>query len=100
MSPDAEDLGPCPICGRPMVPGASTDRHHWVPRKEGGSDWSYMHRICHKKLHSLFTERELAREYASAEQLLAHPDIAAFVKWVRRQPLETVGRHRAPARRR
>lgn len=96
---NAEDLGPCPLCGRPMIPGPSTDRHHWIPRAEGGGGWSYMHRICHKKLHSLFTERELAREYFDAEKLHAHPDIAAFVKWVRKQPLEKSGRHRAPARR-
>ncbi len=97
---DADNLGPCPLCGRPMLPGPSTDRHHWMPRAEGGGPWSYMHRICHKKLHSLFSERELAREYSDAERLLTHPDIASFVKWVRRQPLEKIGRHSKPARRR
>ena len=63
------DLGECPICGRPMLPGASVDRHHFVPRSEGGRETSWVHRICHRKLHSLFTERELAR----------------FIRWVERK---------------
>lgn len=83
-----------------MIDGPSIDRHHWVPRSEGGGDWSTLHRICHKKIHSLFTENELAAVYNSAATLLAHPDIKTFVKWVRKQPPEIVGRHAKPARRR
>ena len=91
-------LGPCPLCGREMVEGPSVDRHHWVPRKEGGGHWDYLHRICHKKLHNLFSERELARVYNNAETLRAHPEIEKFVKWVRRQPPEYMGRHDRPRR--
>lgn len=33
---DGSSLGPCPLCGRPMIAGPSVDRHHWVPKSEGG----------------------------------------------------------------
>ena len=57
----AEDgsLGPCQICGREMLPGESVDRHLWQPKSRGGKQAEYLHRICHRKLHSLFTEKEL-----------------------------------------
>ena len=97
---EAGDLGLCPLWGRPMIKGPSTDRHHWTPRSKGGRDWSYMHRICHKKLHAVFSERELAESFYDVERLRAHPEIASFVKWVRRQPVEKTGRHRSPSRRR
>ena len=79
------DLGECPICGRPMLPGASVDRHHFVPRSEGGRETSWVHRICHRKLHSLFTERELARLYATPEAVRAHPEMQRFIRWVGRK---------------
>ncbi|GBD44784.1 hypothetical protein HRbin40_02274 [bacterium HR40] len=47
-----------------------------------------MHRICHRKLHSLFSERELAGAFSDLERLRAHPDIRRFVDWVRRRPPE------------
>lgn len=90
----AETIGPCPLCGRPMVAGPSLDRHHWVPRSEGGREQILMHRICHRKIHSVFTERELATTYSSPEALRAHPEIARFLKWVRKKPPEYMDRHR------
>jgi hypothetical protein len=93
------DLGPCPLCGRPMTKGAAVDRHHWVPRKHGGAAWSWMHRFCHKKLHSLYDEKTLATKLNSAEALLAEDDLRTFVAWVRRQPPDRVGRHAKPKRR-
>lgn len=93
------DLGPCPICGRPMIAGPSVDRHHWIPRKEGGRDWDWLHRLCHKKLHSLYDEKTLARALPDAESARADPAIAKFVKWARKQPPEASGRHAKPRRR-
>ncbi|MEQ9488050.1 MAG: HNH endonuclease [Alphaproteobacteria bacterium] len=96
---DDKTLGPCPICGRPMIDGASVDRHHWIPKKEGGAEWSHLHRICHKKLHSLFSEKELAASFSTPKALQEQPDIRTFVSWVRKQPAEYVGRHNRPKRR-
>lgn len=87
-------LGPCPLCGRPMVAGPSLDRHHWVPRSEGGREQTLLHRICHRKIHSVLDERALARDYATPESLRAHPEIARFLRWVARKPPEFMDRHR------
>ena len=88
-SPDAgTGLGPCPICGRPMIAGPSVDRHHFLPRVEGGRQSAPVHRICHRKLHTLWSERELARLYRTPEAIRAHPEIRRFVAWLRRKPPE------------
>ena len=91
------NLGPCPICGRQMVEGASVDRHHWVPRTQGGRDSAPLHRICHRMLHRLFSQRELATVYNAPDALADHPDIRAFVAWVQRKPADFVDWPRAPA---
>ncbi len=88
------DLGPCPLCGRAMIEGAGVDRHHWVPKAEGGREQTPMHRVCHKKIHSVLSEKELAASYAAVQALLTHPEIAKFVRWVQRKPPEWNDRHR------
>ena len=48
-----------------------------MPRSKGGRQTEYLHRICHRQIHALFTETELARRYATVEALLAHPEVFA-----------------------
>ena len=96
---EAESLGPCPICGRQMVDGPSVDRHHWVPKLKGGREMSPIHRVCHKKIHALFSEAELARLYNTPEALRDHPEIARFVKWLAKKPPEFNIRHDPPRKR-
>ncbi|WP_119154804.1 HNH endonuclease signature motif containing protein [Caldimonas tepidiphila] len=104
----AEPFGPaakagppvCPLCGRPIVPGPSADEHHLVPVSEGGRDKVLVHRICHRKIHATFSEKELAREFHTWEALRAHPEIAAFVRWVAGKPPEYYDRSVRPRRRR
>ncbi len=90
---DSENLGPCPVCGRPMLKGDSVDRHHWRPKSRGGKESEYLHRSCHRKLHSLFSDKELAAGFATVEQLRQHPEMQKFIRWVRRQSPERVVRH-------
>lgn len=71
-----------------MIAGPSVDRHHFLPRAEGGRDSAAVHRICHRKLHTLWSERELAVLYSTPEAIRAHPEIRRFVDWVRRKPPE------------
>lgn len=75
----------CPLCGRP-IPQQQQDRHHLVPKSKGGRETAFLQRICHRQIHALLTETELARQYASAEALLQHPEIRTFVAWVRTKP--------------
>lgn len=93
-----ELLGPCPICGRLMVAGPSVDRHHWQPKAAGGREAQYLHLICHRKLHSLFTEKELVQKYATPEAVRQHPQMQDFIRWVRRRPPQFIDRHKKPRR--
>lgn len=93
-----EDLGPCPLCGRPLLDGPSINKHHVVPKTFGGRETHWVHVVCHTKIHSVFTERELLHTFNTFEALLEHPDIQAFVKWVQKKPPEFRDRN-APTRR-
>lgn len=75
----------CPLCERP-IPPAQRDAHHLVPKSRGGRQTEALHRVCHRQIHALLTETELARQYATVEALLAHPEIRRFVDWVRTKP--------------
>ena len=75
----------CPLCERP-IPLSQRDAHHLVPKSRGGRHTQYLHRICHRQVHALLTETELARDYNTVDSLLAHPEIARFVAWVKTKP--------------
>lgn len=87
----------CPLCGR-EVPVAQQDAHHLVPRSQGGRETVILHRICHRQIHALLSESELAREYATPQALLRHPQVQAFVQWVCRKPDDFFERSRKTAR--
>jgi 5-methylcytosine-specific restriction endonuclease McrA len=72
----------CPLCER-VIPQAQKDAHHLVPKSKGGRHTEFLHRMCHRQVHALFTETELARHYSTVEALLAHPEVARFVAWYR-----------------
>ena len=97
---NTESLGPCPICGRAMIEGPSVDRHHWVPRKEGGIEATFLHVVCHRMIHRLFDEKALAADFTDPAALREHPDIQRFVAWVRRQPADYVDWPKSPRGRR
>lgn len=75
----------CPVCDRP-IPFAVRDAHHLIPKSRGGAVTVLMHRACHRQIHALFTETELARHYASAEALRAHPEMMKFIHWIKEKP--------------
>ena len=97
--PAVSDQNPlCPLCGRP-IPPEQQDAHHLVPRSRGGTQTQVLHRICHRQLHALFSETELARDYTSIPALRAHPEVARFVAWVRTKPPGFMERTRRSGRR-
>lgn len=75
----------CPLCSRP-IPPSQRDAHHLVPKSRGGRETAWLHRICHRQLHALFSESELASRYNHVEALLAHPEVIRFVQWVKTKP--------------
>ena len=75
----------CPLCDR-VIPPAQADRHHLVPKSKGGLRTAFLHRVCHRQVHALLTENELAGQYATVEALLQHPELQAFVASVKIKP--------------
>ena len=71
----------CPLCGRPLG-NVNVDRHHLVPKTFKGKEQFLIHKICHRKIHSVFTERQLLLTYHTWEALRADPDIQLFIDWV------------------
>src|SRR4051812_21137666 len=88
----------CPLCGRPMVPGPSVNLHHLIPRTYKGTDTIALHRICHSKIHSVLSEKELRDYYHTIDRLRSHPEIARFIRWVARKPPTFTDRHRGGRR--
>lgn len=76
----------CPLCGR-EIPTSQREEHHLVPKLKGGKKTVAMHRICHRTIHALFSESELATRYNSVEALLEHSSVQNFVKWIITKPV-------------
>ena len=76
----------CAICHRELGT-ENISRHHLVPKSKGGTfgDTIMIHNICHQKIHSLFTEKELKETYNTPETLRAHEEMWKFIKWVRKK---------------
>ncbi len=73
----------CPLCGRDLA--KPFNRHHLIPLSKGGKNTSaiLLHKICHDKIHAVFTEMELKKHYNTIERLQQHEEMAKFIKWVR-----------------
>ena len=76
----------CSLCGR-RVPAAMITQHHLIPRERGGKpdDRVPMCRPCHKQIHVLFANRELASFYGELSALRRAPELQSFVRWIRKQ---------------
>lgn len=75
----------CPLCDR-IIPKSQRDEHHLIPKSHGGRQTVVLHRICHRQIHAIFTETELARHYNTIEQLKLQVDLVSFIEWVRLKP--------------
>ncbi len=73
----------CVLCSRQLA--EPFNRHHLIPVSKGGrySPTVLMHKICHDKIHAVFSETELKRHYHTVERLQQHEAISKFIKWVR-----------------
>lgn len=72
----------CPLCQRPLGT-VNIDRHHLVPKTHGGKVQEPIHRICHRKIHATFTEKELEKRFHTWESLRAEEPIKIFIEWVK-----------------
>ncbi len=87
----------CELCGRLTKRG--TTEHHLIPRTCHRNKWfkknftrEEMHTTiavccdCHRAIHDLAPdEKELGRHYNTIDKLRAHPQLARFLEWIRKQ---------------
>lgn len=80
----------CELCER-MVDALTV--HHLYPKSQGRRAGKKLQqlptmrtcRACHRQIHALFSNKELARELDSIEKLRAHPAMEKFLTWVKKQ---------------
>lgn len=80
----------CVICNRAFTEGGKDDEHHLIPKSKGGkySEKIFIHRICHDKIHTVWTDGELANYFHTVDRITHAPEIQAFIKWVAKKPLD------------
>lgn len=73
----------CPICRRNLGT-KNISKHHLLPKSQGGkhSETILIHNICHQKIHSLFTAKDLKANFDTVEKLTANEQMQKFIKWV------------------
>ena len=78
---------PCSLCGRSFDKKRLT-KHHCRPKEKGGTqdDVELLCSQCHGMLHATYTNATLAALYPTIEKLRQAPELAPFIKWVRKQP--------------
>jgi hypothetical protein len=83
---DSNDI--CLLCGRPLA--GPCNKHHLLPLSKGGkgTETVVLHKICHDKIHAVFTEMELKKHYNTIDKLQQNEEIARFIKWVRKREPE------------
>lgn len=86
MSVDSPEL-PCQLCGR-SFPRSGLTKHHTLPKSKGGTydDVELICGQCHSMVHATFTNATLAKVYPTMADLRRAPELAACIRWVRKQP--------------
>ena len=86
----------CLICGRELGDADKISKHHLIPKSNGGRSTPtiLIHNICHQKIHSVFTLKELKDEFHTVEQLTNHEEIKKFIKWVSKKGINYYQRNK------
>lgn len=78
-------LGDCELCLRNNV---EITIHHLTPKELEGTflPTAKLCLPCHKQIHALYTNEELAARMNTIERLRDDEMIKKFVKWIQKQP--------------
>ena len=93
MSRGLSEPQSCSLCER-RVPGSLITQHRLTPKARGGKaeHKTPMCKPCHKQLHALFSNKELAQQYGSLEALKSAESLQPFLRWIRKQKADRVFR--------
>jgi hypothetical protein len=75
----------CAICER-VIPDDQKEDHHLVPKSKGGKIIIPLHSVCHRQIHAIFTESQLAKKFSTTAALLEDPAMQKFVGWIKNKP--------------
>ncbi|WP_338780949.1 HNH endonuclease signature motif containing protein [Metabacillus sp. FJAT-52054] len=80
-----KQLGRCGLCRRNDV---EITIHHLIPKEMGGAYLATANLCipCHKQIHALYTNEELAARLSTIENLQRDEKLSKFIKWIRKQP--------------
>lgn len=75
----------CELCERSGVPKIT--EHHLIPREHGGRDKEtvWLCEDCHKQIHALYTNKELAMRLNTLDKLKSDFKIEKYLKYVKKQ---------------
>jgi hypothetical protein len=79
----------CELCSRENV---ETTIHHLTPKEEGGTKLptAILCIPCHKQIHALFTNQELALCLNTIDKLKENERIIKYLKWIQKQPASSI----------
>ena len=86
----------CWLCQRPI--GKRVQWHHAVPKAKKGRATVPVHPICHRTIHTNFTNAELVRFDGRRAPLLEHETVAKFLRWIADKPPDFHAATRRPRR--
>ena len=91
--------GRCELCLRDDV---ERSIHHLTPREFGGGpeDTSKLCIPCHKQIHALYLNSELAIRLNTIEKLQDDPEMKKYLHWIRKQPAGKLPRIKKSSNRR
>ncbi|MFS0782934.1 HNH endonuclease [Bacillus sp. 1P06AnD] len=80
-----ENKGKCELCGREET---ELTVHHLTPKELGESflPTALLCIACHKQIHAIYTNEELAARLSTVKELREDEKIRNFIKWIRKQP--------------
>lgn len=84
MARKKDKQGACELCERDVE---ERTVHHLTPKHHGGAhkETALLCRACHRQIHALFTNKELADHYDTLEKLKNEEQMYRFLKWIRKQ---------------
>lgn len=70
------------------IPREVWNNEDLIPRDEGGAklDTAWLCPDCHKQIHALYTNKELALRLNTLDSLEADEKISKYLKYIRKQP--------------
>lgn len=76
----------CRLCQRNVE---KLTEHHLIPRSKGKKGERlptiWICSACHRQIHALFTNDELAAQFNTPERLRDEPRMEKFLAWIRKQ---------------